>query len=147
MSNRLKHNLKCIILYATITYIILLPFKLYVLSICISLLLGFFFGFLNDIITQLRKLNGEVFDNVDEDVVIDDITKRDGIQIDNLNIRLQMNISQKEFKVKYIVPVGKCPWWDFWHNKKRNIDIVISDLDNTDLVSSEDFFIPSNDKY
>lgn len=65
MSNRLKHNLKTWIMYSLICYIILIPFKIWITGISISILIGFFFGLLNDIITQLRKLNGEKFENID----------------------------------------------------------------------------------
>lgn len=65
MTNRLKHNLKTWIMYSLICYIILIPFKIWITGISISILIGFFFGLLNDIITQLRKLNGEKFENID----------------------------------------------------------------------------------
>lgn len=45
---------------------LLIPFEMWIGAISISLLLGFFFGFLNDIIIQLRKLNGEKFPNLEE---------------------------------------------------------------------------------
>jgi len=65
MTNRLKHNLKSWITYSIICYIILIPFKIWIIGISISLLIGFLFGLLNDIIIQLRKLNGEKFENID----------------------------------------------------------------------------------
>lgn len=34
---------------------------MWITGISISILIGFLFGLLNDIITQLRKLNGEKF--------------------------------------------------------------------------------------
>jgi hypothetical protein len=65
MKNRLKYNLKVWVVYSLICYVIILPFKLWLVGISISILIGFFFGLLNDIITQLRKLNGEKFDGID----------------------------------------------------------------------------------
>jgi hypothetical protein len=67
MSNRLKHNLLTALIYSVVVYIIILPLKLWVIGISISILIGFFFGLLNDIITQLRKLNGEKFTNIEDD--------------------------------------------------------------------------------
>lgn len=64
---RLKFNLQSWVLYAVICYIILLPLKMYVIGISISLIIGFLFGILNDIVIQLRKLNGEKFPNMEED--------------------------------------------------------------------------------
>jgi hypothetical protein len=57
MTNRLKHNLIAWSIYSIMCYIILIPFKIWIVGISISILIGFFFGCLNDIITQLRKLN------------------------------------------------------------------------------------------
>lgn len=65
MTNRLKHNLKVWMVYSIICYIIIIPFRIWITGISISLLVGFFFGQLNDIITQLRKLNGEKFDDIE----------------------------------------------------------------------------------
>ena len=65
MKNRLKHNLKTWAAYSLICYIILMPFQIWITGISISILIGFFFGLLNDIIIQLRKLNGEKFENID----------------------------------------------------------------------------------
>lgn len=65
MKNRLKRNLNIILMYALIAYIVIIPFQIWITGISISLLIGFFFGFLNEIITELRKLNGEKFDNTD----------------------------------------------------------------------------------
>lgn len=65
MSNRLKINLKRIFMYAAIVYVLLIPFKMWVAGISISMLIGFFFGQVNEIIIQLRKLNGEKLDSID----------------------------------------------------------------------------------
>lgn len=65
MTNRLKHNLKSWIIYSIICYIILIPFKIWITGISVSLLIGFLFGLLNNIIIQLRKLNGEKFENIE----------------------------------------------------------------------------------
>lgn len=66
MSNRLKHNILGWLIYSVIVYIILLPFGLWFTGISISILVGFLFNMLNDIITQLRKLNGEKFPNIED---------------------------------------------------------------------------------
>jgi len=65
MTNKLKHNLKTWIMYSLICYIILIPFKMWITGISISILIGLFAGFLNEIITQLRKLNGEKLNGID----------------------------------------------------------------------------------
>lgn len=59
MNNRLKKNLKSWLSYSIICYIILIPFQIWITGISISLLIGFLFGLINDVIIQLRKLNGE----------------------------------------------------------------------------------------
>jgi len=64
MSNRLKRNLKTWLVYSIICYIVLIPFQMWITGISISLLLGFLFGLINDVIFQLRKLNGEKFDDI-----------------------------------------------------------------------------------
>jgi len=60
MSNRLKHRLLTILIYSIVVYIIILPLKLWVIGISISILIGFFFGLLNDIIAQLIKINNKI---------------------------------------------------------------------------------------
>lgn len=52
--------------YAIMCYIVLIPFKMWITGISISILFGFISGMLNDIITQLRKLNGEKFPNIED---------------------------------------------------------------------------------
>jgi hypothetical protein len=64
MAKRLKRNLKIWTIYSLICYIILIPFQIWITGISISILLGFFFGLLNDIITQLCKLNGEKLNDI-----------------------------------------------------------------------------------
>jgi hypothetical protein len=66
MTNRLKHNLLSLGIYTISVFLILTPCKLGWASVSISILLGFLFGLLNDIITQLRKLNGEKFPNTED---------------------------------------------------------------------------------
>lgn len=66
MTKRLKHNLSTWLMYAVVIYIVLIPFQIWFTGISVSLLLGFFFGVLNDILTQLRMLNGEKFENLEE---------------------------------------------------------------------------------
>ncbi|MFW6233720.1 MAG: hypothetical protein ACOC3Z_03600 [Nanoarchaeota archaeon] len=48
-------------------YLLLIPFKIWVTGISISLILGILFGILNGILTQLRMLNGEKFENLSDD--------------------------------------------------------------------------------
>ncbi len=64
-NNRMKNNLKAWAIYSLICYIILIPIKMWIIAIPISILVGFLFGLLNDIIIQLRKLNGEKFDEIE----------------------------------------------------------------------------------
>lgn len=59
---RLKHNLLVWLIYSIICYCILIPLQIWITGISISILIGFICGQLNDINTQLRKLNGEKFD-------------------------------------------------------------------------------------
>jgi hypothetical protein len=66
MTKRVKHNLFTWLFYSMIVYICLIPLKLWIVSIGISILIGFLFGILNDILTQLRKFNGEKFINLEE---------------------------------------------------------------------------------
>ena len=65
MPNRLKRNFKVLIAYSLTCYIILIPFKVWITSVSISILIGFFFVLLDDIIIQLRKLNGEKLGGID----------------------------------------------------------------------------------
>jgi len=65
MKNRLKHNLTTWALYSIMSYIILLPCGIFVVGISFAILLGFLFGCLNEIIRELRKLNGEKFENIE----------------------------------------------------------------------------------
>jgi hypothetical protein len=66
MNNRLKHNLITLSIYSVFVYLLLTPFKMFWEMIPVSILIGFFFGMLNDIIIQLRKLNGEKFNNLED---------------------------------------------------------------------------------
>ena len=67
MKKRLKHNLLVWLVYSICIYLLLIPFKIWITGISISLIIGFFFGVLNDILTQLRMLNGEKFDTLSDD--------------------------------------------------------------------------------
>lgn len=64
---RFMFNLTTFIVYSIMMYIVLIPFKMWITGISISLILGFLFGMLNDIIIQLRKMNGEKFPQLDEE--------------------------------------------------------------------------------
>lgn len=74
MTNRLKHNLIVWIIYAILIYIILIPCQIWIIGISISIILGFFFQILNDILTQVRKLNGEKFQSI-EDIKLEKLTE------------------------------------------------------------------------
>lgn len=67
IKKRLKHFLKTYVLYSVSVYILLIPFQMWVECIGLSLLIGFLFSLGNEIITQLRKLNGEKFPNIEDD--------------------------------------------------------------------------------
>ena len=70
MKTEKQNRLSAVGLYTLGVYIVLIPFKLWILSISISIILGFFFGLMNEIILQLKKINGEVFFNDDEKKVL-----------------------------------------------------------------------------
>lgn len=70
---RLKHNLKAQGAYTLIIFIILIPLFTSLeienwlqSNISISIIVGLLIGILNDILTQLRKLNGEKFPQLEE---------------------------------------------------------------------------------
>lgn len=67
MNKIIKHELKIFLLYSFMVYLLLIPFKIWVTGISISLILGILFGILNGILTQLRMLNGEKFENLSDD--------------------------------------------------------------------------------
>jgi hypothetical protein len=60
-TSRFKKNLIVWFIYILVVYILLIPLKIWIIGISISILIGLLFGLLNDIILQLRKLNGEKF--------------------------------------------------------------------------------------
>ncbi len=68
MSNRLKHNLASITVYFLFTFVLLILVGQWYdpKALPISVLIGFLFGQLNDINTQLRQLNGEKFPELEE---------------------------------------------------------------------------------
>jgi len=57
MKEKLKKNLFSWLIYTILMCLILSPFGF---RVCLAL--GLFFSFLNEILTQLRKLNGEKFE-------------------------------------------------------------------------------------
>jgi len=65
MNKTLKHGLKGIGIYSLIFYIILAPFHLWLIGIPIAIIFSMFFSILDSINTQLRKLNGEKFENIE----------------------------------------------------------------------------------
>ena len=72
MTHRLKHNLLVLGIYSITVYILLLPLQLWIISIGISLIIGWFGGILNDILTQLRRMNGEKFPELDAEIEKED---------------------------------------------------------------------------
>lgn len=66
MTKRFKHSLVSWFIYTLMTYIVLFPCQLGILSSSISILVGFLFGILNDILTELRKSNGEKFPEIED---------------------------------------------------------------------------------
>ena len=65
----------------------LLPLKMYWEMITISILIAFLFNLFNEIITQLRKLNGEKFPDIEDNTFEADVVviNEDGIlYIDNI---------------------------------------------------------------
>ena len=65
MTNRLKHNLKTWLVYSFVAFILLKIVVPIGWSIVGSIMIGFTWGMMNDILTQLRKLNGEKFEGID----------------------------------------------------------------------------------
>jgi len=61
-----KNNISAWLIYTIGIYLVLIPLKIWLIAIPISIIIGFFFGLLNTIIIQLRKLNGEKFPNLEE---------------------------------------------------------------------------------
>ena len=55
----LKRNLIIIGMYSIFVYVILLPLQLYTFMLPISFLIGFIIGILNEIYTQVKKLNNQ----------------------------------------------------------------------------------------
>lgn len=71
MKKRASWNLKVFILYAAVGGILLIPFSISIYqTIAAAFGIGWFMGMLNDILTQLRMMNGEKFDF--DDVEVDD---------------------------------------------------------------------------
>jgi len=66
MNKRLKHNIISLSAYFTMLIILLWPLGLEEKTFGIALSIAFLFSLLNDIITELRKLNGEKFTNLEE---------------------------------------------------------------------------------
>lgn len=65
MTDKLKHNLVTFGIYTIGVFVVLTPCKLGWSAVSISIILGFLFGILNEIVTQLRKLNGEKISNTE----------------------------------------------------------------------------------
>ena len=57
-------KLEIILFYSVVAFIILLPLQTYIQNIAYSLIIGFTWSMLNELITQLRMLNGEKFENL-----------------------------------------------------------------------------------
>lgn len=64
----LKRNIITILIYSVVVFLILLIGFEASLKLCsVALLSGFTLSFLNELLTQLRKLNGEKFKYLDDD--------------------------------------------------------------------------------
>jgi len=77
---RNKNRRKSWLIYGIGTYIIQLPLlficiNILIISIPISIIIGFFLSFLNDIYIELRKLNGEKFPNLEDTENNDELIK------------------------------------------------------------------------
>ena len=71
MNKRLKHNLISVVIYFIVFYVMLFPIVLFdirylLVNVSYSLVLGFITGILNSIYIELRRLNGEKFEQFDE---------------------------------------------------------------------------------
>lgn len=62
----MKRNMTSWLIYTVVAAIILYLSFGWCSLLFLSLLIGFLFGFLNTIVTELRKLNGEEFDSIEE---------------------------------------------------------------------------------
>ena len=63
MTKRLSHNLYTIGLYSICMLVLIIIAH----PVTYAIILGFFAGLFNDMITELRKLNGETFKNLEEE--------------------------------------------------------------------------------
>jgi len=68
MTHRLKHNFIVWFIYSLMFYIALIPLHLWIISGGIAIILGWFGGILNDILVQLRRMNGEKFPELDAEI-------------------------------------------------------------------------------
>lgn len=71
MNKRLKYNLITFVIYFIVFYVMLFPIALFdirylLVNVSYSLVLGFITGILNSIYIELRRLNGEKFEQFDE---------------------------------------------------------------------------------
>lgn len=71
MNKRLRYNLITFVIYFIVFYVMLFPIALFdirylLVNVSYSLILGFITGILNSIYIELRRLNGEKFEQFDE---------------------------------------------------------------------------------
>lgn len=71
MNKRLKYNLITFVIYFIVFYVMLFPIALFdirylLVNVSYSLVLSFITGILNSIYIELRRLNGEKFEQFDE---------------------------------------------------------------------------------
>ena len=57
MTNRLKNNLLAWFLYSAGCYVLMIPYKQWIMSAPIAVIVGFLFSMLNSILVELYKLN------------------------------------------------------------------------------------------
>lgn len=71
MKNKVKNTLIAWLIYTIGTFILLLPFGHDLKMVSISILIGFLFMMFNSIIIQLRMLNGEIFEHLEDNKYTD----------------------------------------------------------------------------
>ena len=59
MKRSIKRRLVTLMIYGIVCYLLLIPFKIWICAIPIALFIAYLFSLLNEILSQLRKLNGE----------------------------------------------------------------------------------------
>ena len=66
MTNRLKNSLLAWTLYSIGCYVIMLPYKQWILAAPVAVIVGFLFSMINSILVELYKLNDRKSPNSDK---------------------------------------------------------------------------------